>query len=208
MPVSNPNQDALLKREKGKYFSIGPNFRGGRAGFVIQNLSKLPLNGNVLEPKRGTRGFPEYPEPPLLCLHRKLGRPLRDIELYHAYWLISASAKAVFTSLDPEGFAFLKCNVFTELGPGPEYWLCDIIRVLDAVDDENSSVKITHDSLGKWYSFVGRENLIFQHEVVGLAHIFRLSYHTLSAIFCDRRMKEACKSADLKGLRFGDATGL
>ncbi len=201
--------NALFKREKGKFFSMGPSLRGTRrAGFEIQNISKLPRQGNVLEPQYGARGFPAYPEPPLLRIMPKLGRPLRDIEHYHAYWLVSGAAKDVFTSLDAEGFAFMKCSVFTEhWEPGPEYWLCDVIRVLDAVDEENSIIRIEHDFLGKRYSFLGGASLIFRHEIVGLSHIFRLSYHTLSAVFCDQKMKGACKSAGLKGIQFGDAMG-
>ncbi len=80
-------------------FSMSPKMRrAGRAGFEIQNISKLPREGNVLEPKRGTRGFPEYPEPPLLRIMPKLGRPSRDMEHYHAFWLVSGSAKDVLTS--------------------------------------------------------------------------------------------------------------
>lgn len=212
MTESNSTRDALLKREKIDFFSVRPDRRGrGRPGFTIPNLSKLPLEGNVLEPKYGSRGFSEYSELPLLRLDKTLGGPLRDIEPFHAYWLVSKVAKEVFTSVDPEGFAFVKCNVFTEhWEPGPEYWLCDVIIVLDAVDDAKSSIKIEHDSLGKRYSFIGVEGevkLVFRHEVIGSAHIFRLSYHTLSAVFCDRRMKDACKSAGLKGIKFGKATG-
>ncbi len=209
MTASSRTLDALLKIEKGKFFQMGPDIcRGGRAGFTIQNLSKLLRSGNVLEPKPGTRGFREYPELPFLRLDRTLGRPLRDLELYHAYWLVSAATKDLFTSLDADGFAFLKCNVFTEQGePGPEYWLCDVTRVLDALDDESSAVKIMHGPLGKWYDFSGGAKLVFRHEVVGSARVFRLSYNALSA-FSDRQMKDACKSAGLKGIHFRDATAL
>jgi Immunity protein family (Imm11) len=209
MTALSLTESVLLKREKGKFFKMGADVRrGGKAGFAIENLSKLLRGGNVLEPKLGTRGFPEYPEPPLIRLDKTSGRPLRDLELYHCYWLISLAAKNVFTSVDPEGFAFVQCNVVNERWePGPEYWLCDVTRVVDAIDDERSSVKIKHDSLGKRYDLSGRTKLVFVEDRVKASHVFRPSYYALD-VFCDRQMKNACKSAGLKGISFRDAIEL
>jgi hypothetical protein len=209
MTALSPTQAALLKKEKGKFFGMGADVRrGGRPGFVIHNLSKILRRGNVLEPRPGTRGFPDYPEPPLVRLDQTLGRPPRDLEIYHCYWLVSSAAKNLFTSVDPEGFAFVQCKVVTEhWEPGPEYWLCDVTRVLDAVDDERSLVKIKHDSLGKRYDLSGGAKLVFIEELIKSAHIFRLSYYAL-AVFCDQQMKDACKKAGLKGISFRDATEL
>src|SRR5262245_46613842 len=167
-----------------KFYEIGPDFRaGGRPGFVLENIDTLAPSVGVLGPPAAGRGFPEYPEPPRFVFDRKLGRLPRDLELYHHYWLVSDRTKAVFQAVDRSGFLFIRCDVKLPQGnyEGPDYWLCDDIRVIDAVDEEKSRIAIgigqdpKHLDFGqKYYSLlgVGGAKLVFRDDVIGDAHVF------------------------------------
>jgi hypothetical protein len=81
-------------------------------------------------------------------------------------------------------------------------WLCDAVRVLDAVDEEKSDVQIlTADDGSKFYQFGGIVR--FRSDAVGSAHIFRLKYLE-AAWACDEELRRACIKAELKGLAFKD----
>ena len=77
------------------------------------------------------------------------------------YWLVTERMKSVLETLDREAFAFLKCMVqFPDGSEAPPHWLCDVIRVLDSVDEERSEVSIlTADNGKKIYNFMGDVNL-------------------------------------------------
>src|SRR5262249_30262515 len=154
------------------------------------------------------RGFPDLPEPPRLVIGKQRGRPPNDIDQYHGYWLVSERAKTIFESIDPVGFTYVECEAYLANGTsGPAYWLCDVLRILDAVDETKSRLKIYEDQAGKAYSLMGGGSILFKDDVVGSAHVFRpLYYHT--AIFCDQQLKDACKAAGLKGIAFEDALKL
>src|SRR5262249_52350149 len=105
-------------------------------------------------------------------------------------------------------FAFVKCDThFADGAPGPCYWLCDVLRVVDAVDEKKSRLKIYEDQEGKAYSLTGSATIAFKDDVVGLARVFRPSHYEV-AVFCDQQLKEACKAAGLKGISFRNAAKL
>jgi hypothetical protein len=211
-------QDAMaekaIKTERGRkpkarnFYRTGPDLRvGGVPGYLIENVMALTGGRPVLVPPEGRRGFPEYPEAPLLVIDRKLGRPLRDLELCESYWLVSDRMKRVLESVDPAGVAFLRCTVRMADGTAaPTYWFCDVVRVLDAVDEAASTLRIHLDQRDdrKVYSFSGGASLVFREDVVGDAHIFRLAYLEPEVIG-DQVLKDACKAAELKGITFKDA---
>jgi hypothetical protein len=202
-----------IKTERGrkpkarKFYRMGPNLRvGGVPGFRIENVMTLTGGRPVLVPPEGRRGFPEYPEVPLLIIDRKLGRALRDLELFHVYWLVSDRMKSVLEAVDPAGVAFVRCAVrMADDAAPPVCWFCDVVRVLDAVDETASQLRIHHDQRAerKVYSFSG-VSLVFREDVVGDAHIFRLAF-LQPEVVCDQVLKDACKAADLKGITFKDA---
>ena len=51
------------------------------------------------------------PEPPLLVIDTREGRVPADLEVYSSYWLVSGQLKQVLETVDPEGCAFVKCDV-------------------------------------------------------------------------------------------------
>jgi Protein of unknown function (DUF1629) len=163
------------------------------------------MGRRILGPEPEQRGFPNYPEPPRLLFDKTLGRPPRDLELCSEYWLISDRLKTVLEAVDPAGVAFVRCEVRLRGGePGPTYWLCDVVRVLDAVDEMASRLGI-YDARGrKIYSLAGGASLVFKEDVVGSAHIFRMAY-LKPQVIGDQQLKDSCKAAGLKGITFVDA---
>jgi tetratricopeptide (TPR) repeat protein len=175
------------------------------AGFELTNRAALFQEPDVMMmPPPGRRGFRDYPELPLFVADKKKGRLHWDLDqAVPYYWLVTEKMKSLMESLDREAFEFLRCRVqFQDGSDGPPRWLCDVVRVLDAVDEEKSKVTIrTGQSGNKYYSFAGGVNLHFKPDGVGTSRVFRLHYHPDSVI-CDDEVKAACVAADLKGLHF------
>lgn len=200
-----PNRGAVKPR---KFFKMARSVRGGGAvGLKLLNEDLLVRAGKrrTLGPDPGTRGFPIYPEPPHFLLDRRLGRDVQDIETYTAYWLISDRMKRVLESIDPAGFAFCKCKTELRNGEeGPPYWLCDVLRVLDAIDEEKSRIFVKYESTGKkiYLPSLGND-CVFKKKIVENIHIFRLTFLELRTI-CDEKLKLACKAQNLKGIEFSE----
>ena len=179
--------------------------RGSRgAGFELLNGSDLFRDGLIVfAPLPRQRGFRNLPETPLFLADPRLGRIERDFEILGGYWFISDRMKATVEGIDPDAFAFLQCKLKLRDGSeGPVRWLCDIVRVLDAVDEENSDVEIrAADDGSKYYRFGGKVR--FRSDAVGSSHIFRLAYLE-SSLACDEEFRRACIQAELTGLVFKD----
>ena len=192
-----------LKKPGRKFWQIDMNIYSSPPGIKFVNEALLTkFTGRViLGPPPGTRGFPDYPEAPIVLIDKNLGRPPRDLELFGCYWLVSAKAKNLFESLDHQAFSFCKCETrFPDGTEGPEYWLCDVLPMLDAVDEENSIVKIIIEKDGgKYYSFVGNHDVKIREDIVSNHKIFRFLYGW-SHVICDNSFKTACK--ELKNVGF------
>jgi len=219
--INDPNEEpvAVERREEKetpkrstikprKFFKMSRVIRGGGAvGLKLLNKDLLVQAGKRLTfgPDPGTRGFPVYPEAPHFLFDRRLGRDVQDIETYTAYWLISDRMKRVLESVDPAGFAFCKCKTELRNGEeGPPYWLCDVLRVLDAVDEENSNVAIKRGEDGKVLQYLGlAKTCFFRKNVTESLDVFRLFYFSPQVI-CSDRMRLACTVENLKGIKFLD----
>ncbi len=206
----DPIERRARKAKPRKFYLMSPNYwKGGRAGFEVENLAALLDGRRVLGPPIGRRGFGNFLDPPRVLINKSLGRALRDLELYHEYWLVSDRLKFVLETVDPDCVAFVRCDVRNRDGSeGPVYWLCDVTRIVDAIDESASRVKVEHKSFKgqsrKTYSLLGGANLIFKEDVVSSAHVFRMRYLE-PQIICDQELKDACKRSDLKGILFRDA---
>ncbi|HZF97380.1 MAG TPA: DUF1629 domain-containing protein [Pseudoxanthomonas sp.] len=207
IPVTSANVS-----HRGKFFVLEASFWGnGRIpGLEIVNEEKLLLPGmNTMDPPNGDPG--QYPERPHLIHVPELGGMPRDFEELADIWIVSEALKQVFEAVDPEGFAFVACDfTLSDGSTGPQYYLCNVVRSLDALDEDASRVRITYErdhQTGedlKFYSAAGGASLIFKEEVVGDAHVFwqpRLG----TAPICDRAMFNALNIANLSGVRLRDA---
>jgi hypothetical protein len=188
-----------------KFYIMSNDYRrGGSLGLELENLAVLMPGQRIFSPPTGRRGFTDFPEMPRFRHDKKQGRPPRDLDEYEGYWLVSNRAKAVLQSVDPEGFAFAPCEVWLAEGPtNPPYWLCDVVRVLEAVDEKTSRVTIEYDEATntKYCRARGDGSVVIKEDVVGPAHVFRLAYGE-AWIFCDQELKDACKAAGVKGIWF------
>lgn len=187
-----------------KFFEIDQVLHSSAGGWELINRKQVFSRGElVFSPPEGRRGFREYPATPIFLLDSKIGRVIRDIERIHGYWLISETTKTVFSEIDPEAFAYLECSTRLRDGSeGPRYWLCDVARVFDCIDEELSNIRIGYNAYGKFYAFHGADNkVVIKEGVVGESHIFRPKF-ALDFIVCDESLKTACKAAGVVGFRF------
>jgi hypothetical protein len=203
-PVSTAKRAPRSKARK--FWRMDADVRtGGAPPYKIGNEPTLAMGQLVLSPLRDRRGFPDFPEAPLILVKKKSHRPLRDLEGCRGYWLISDRAKQVFERVDPEAFAFVKCEVrFVTGEPGPDYWLCDVVRVLDALDEARSRIPTFSSGPSKPSSWT---SLAFKEDIVGSAHAFRM-LQEVWVVICGQSLRDACKAAGLKGIGFRDADDL
>lgn len=200
--MATPSTEKRLRKPKArKFYRVGLDFRFHTApGLRMENIGSRTL----MSPP-GERSFPTLSEPPRLLIDRSLGRAPNDWELFHDFWLVSDQMKDVLEAVDREGVAFLKCET-RSLGRKavPDYWLCDVVRTLDAIDEEKSQGEILGDGTeSRRYDGMSYPRFVFKEEVVGSAHIFRPRFW--GKIVCDQAVKDACKAAGMRGIGFQDA---
>lgn len=210
---SQPSASAKAPRparsvKKRKFYEMDRVTRATAAGWEVTNEAAVsPGGGGIYRRPEGRRGFRECAAMPLLRFDSRLGRDVRDMEPIGQFWLVSDRAKRVLEQVDPDAFVFLECRVELRDGSeGPRYWLCDVVRVLDALNEPESEAKIKkNDRNEKIYTTIGNEVLIFKEDVIGSHHIFRMLYCD-STVICDDAVKDACKAAGLKGWSFRDTS--
>lgn len=212
--MTDPTSPSSKRRpRKGQFFTIEPALDDYLHGVVFENEKRLCTPPRlIIRPEAG--GFPPLAETPHLKHDPQKGKGPRDWNAsFSGYWLVSERLKQIFETIDPEGFAFVACDFFLADGTrGPQYYLCDVVRELDALDEEASIMKPPRiePSGNKIYDFTGHPTqLAFKGEVVGNAHVFRTPYRSI--VFCTRALRDAVKAVGkssgerLRGLRFDDA---
>ncbi|WP_285537917.1 DUF1629 domain-containing protein [Brucella sp. NBRC 12950] len=206
---------AAAASHKGEFFLVDAGFLGnGRVpGIEIANEEKLVQPGmNVVSRPNGMPD--QYPERPhLVHVPEKGGMP-RDLEEFAGIWIVSEPLKQLFEEMDAEAFAFMACDFSLADGTlGPQYYLGNVLRRLDALDEASSRVRIKLDhnyQTGedeKLYSLVGGASLVFKPDVVGDAHIFRQDRMGAPPI-CDRAMFDALSAANYSGVRLRDVADI
>lgn len=203
----------------GEFFLLMPDTtRPGRGhGVEIENEDELLQPPRlILRPEEG--GFPPLKEMPRLVLKTKLGGPPEDLEGgMSGYWLVSERLKNAFLAIDPDAFEFVRCDYRLPDGSdGPAYYLCDVVRELDAVDEDASTFNVIFDegyAGGRFYDLRGGASLAFNKDVLGGARVFRTPYSG-DLVYCDRMFRDAIRTAGIgderrtRGLRFKDATDI
>jgi hypothetical protein len=212
MTSDNGKPVARQRKAPARYHMTFDYNRRGKPGFLLENRSSLVPDQKARLLPPGRRGFRDYREVPRFLFDKKIGRSPLDLEQFYAYWLVSGRTKSVFEAVDPAGFTFLACDVRMPSGDydRSRYWLCDVVRVLDALDDARSSLTIgiredkAYSDFGKkYYSMAGGCQLLFRDDAISDAHVFRMEY-LHAVVISDQTMKDACKAARLKGIKFDD----
>ncbi|MDE2377385.1 DUF1629 domain-containing protein [Bradyrhizobium sp.] len=201
--MGSPEPTSSVRRRKRKFYEMGFNWRSkGSCEFVNWNVLIGPYA--IHAPR--SRGFSKFPEKPLLVVDKKKGLP-PDMMQLDAYWLISDRMKLLLETVDPDGFDFLDCDVRLPDGkPGPGYWFCDVVRVVEAIDETRSRMNIGHhQKTGIKFYHLGNADLKFREDFPRDVHVFR-DVLLDSYVFCDQELKDACKLASLRGLKFRDAS--
>ncbi|WOB25474.1 MULTISPECIES: DUF1629 domain-containing protein [Xanthomonas] len=204
------------KPQKGDFYILMPDLEcGPEVGVLFENVKKLLVPPRlILRPNEG--GFPALEEKPRLIYDSSKGAMPKDLEAgFSGYWLVSERLHRVFSTVDPEGFSFVECDFrMTDGSKGPRYFLCDVVRVLDALDEDQSEVEIeVSDEFvnGKFYDFTGGAKLKFRKDVIDESHVFILKYSG-DCVFCDKIMRDAVRDAGIgvdgvsDGLWFRDAS--
>lgn len=216
--VTEPNAievSAEAASHQGEFFLIDASFlENGRVpGIEIANEDKLidPGMNVVMRPNGMPDQYPERPQ--LVHVPEKGGMP-RDLEELAGIWIVSEPLKQLFEQLDAEAFAFVACDFrLADGSPAPQYYLGNVLRTLDALDEASSRVRIKLDhnyQTGKdekRYSLVGGASLVFKQDVVADSHIFRQDRMGAPPI-CDRAMFEALRAANFSGVRLRDAADI
>ena len=85
---------------------------------------------------------------------------------------------------------------------GPAYWLCDVVRVLEAFGESTvQDMRRYREETGATYKgLLGDKTLVFNEDAIGDSHIFRTPYAL--DVFCDQNLKDAYKLSAIKGMRF------
>ncbi|MET4728221.1 hypothetical protein ABIE09_002028 [Lysobacter enzymogenes] len=212
--IANPSATESAP-ETGRFFVIEPSLweDAPGPGLELANMDQLLAPGAfAMEPPNGDPG--QYPQRPHLVRVPSLGGAPRDFEMLASLWIVSAALKQVFESVDPQGFAFVACDyTLADGSAGTEYYLCNVVRQLDALDLGASRVKVKldHDyETGEdveFYSILGGARLRFRADLVGGAHVFRQARLRTGPV-CDRVLFDAVNAAGLGGVEFRDVADL
>jgi hypothetical protein len=185
-------------------------------GAEFENLSAmLDPPRIILRPDKG--GFPALREKPRIVFDASKGPEPRDLEGgFSGYWLVSERLWQVMKSVDPQAFDFVECDIRLADGtPMPRRFLCDVVRELDAIDEERSrlDIEINEDFVnGKFYSIAGGASLAMRSEVVRDAHVFLTPFSTF--VIASREFVDAVHAAGAptsprgSGISFVDAAAV
>ncbi|MCX7357808.1 MAG: DUF1629 domain-containing protein [Alphaproteobacteria bacterium] len=153
-------------------------------------------------------GFPAGLELPTLVFETSMESfPFVDcLYLNRGLWLLSDAAKTTVEGVDPGGFEFVRTNTRLHDGhEGPQYWIGDVVRFLDPVDEQRSNISATtHPSLisgepMRSVSYSLGEDTVFKAAVIEGCHVFRPIFEP-DVVFCDEVMASAISAARLSGM--------
>lgn len=119
----------------------------------------------------------------------------------HHMWFVSDRLKQLMEQVDQHAFDFAATQVdysnFEK--PGQAYWLCNLKRQLDCIDDENSKFTLYDEVDFKAYKALIAVKM--RAEVIGDSHAFRLAHKYGTEIFDDVFVR-AMTAAKIRAWRF------
>lgn len=190
--ISKPKPQSFYEWREGPGRFVCQLTNEGELG-LPSGESGLPLGtpfsalGTSLRP----HVFPSFRERPRFLIDTRLGRAPRHLERMGSLWIVSDSFKTVAEVCDPSGLVFSEIElVFSDGKPTQKYWLCDVTRVLEVVDQKKSSFKkYYHDETHWTYDFAGGY-LLIDGELAGSAKVFRVAHIAVRCV-CSSEFKAA-----------------
>lgn len=206
---------------KIEVFMVGPELRsssGPSPGFHWANKPDGPEGsprglpvGPLPSPNfygLGSGFPPDMPRPALLLAKQYGHLPLKDFEpVIGHFWLLSDPAKELLEALDPDGFVFLSVKIESKevATDASSRWFCDVVRFLDAIDEEKSTMHVTDYGNGRrMVQIEDPKKTHFRRSRIGSAHIFR-SVDNAYDCCCSAKFRETVLNSGLKGLGFWPA---
>ncbi|MBB5882943.1 hypothetical protein GGR60_002866 [Xanthomonas arboricola] len=213
MNMNEAREVAGSRPQRGEFYTLSPDMRGSQGhGVVFENKADFPLprHLSVEQSSGGIKGFRDIPR----LRQAQPDRMVNDLDSsFRGYWLVSDQLKKLFDSIDPEAFSFAKCDftLYDGSQAAPHYF-CEVIREIDALDEQASTVKILTEGYpkGKHYNLAGGASLTFRKEILGSAHVFRTPYNS-GLVICDRLFRDALidhgfgKGRNSRGVWLSDA---
>lgn len=120
-------------------------------------------------------------------------------------WLISEKCRKVFLETDADAFDMAPARTVFNTAKGerdgPSYWLCDVVRFVDAMDESPEFSHPLGDGPIKRVWPNSPTKARFHVAAIGNAKIFR-AYHAPGLIYCTAPFKEAVDAQKIKGVYF------
>ncbi len=134
-------------------------------------------------------GLPIFAEHPVFVVDRPLNQKKPLFEVFNGRrdtLVVNERAKRILEGTDAQAFAFCEVDVkLCDGKPGPPYWLCDVIRVIDAFDREAfGGARVTQADPYRYVISPYREKNLFKRSAIDAAHFFRL-LHSPGGVYCD-----------------------
>jgi hypothetical protein len=175
--------------------------RSGPVGIEFINLDEV---GQMPHPRSPwQRGFPSYPVRPRFKVSKRRGRLPPDVTNHGDYWFVSVAAKRFLDTFCPDDFTYQELDINVDAGGEPaQWWLCDVIHVLDAVDEQQSErLHTSFNDVGQKLHNMLHGSTVFDRRIIGSHNVFRPKTNP-STIVCTTNFKNAFVEAGLKGQTF------
>lgn len=183
---------ANQSEQKRIYYELKPDFEDEETGPIPRWLNEKEAFQDFPDPDLSkpfhNLQFPSQPK--WFFDHTGRDKPLELEDAYptraHPTWLISNRLKNLFEQIDPEAFVFMKVETDYSNFPksGPDYWFMYMMRELDCVDEEHSTIRFQINILPR-KNYLALLNVKMRPEAVGWAHAFRLKYARQTLIVDD-----------------------
>lgn len=166
-----------------------------------------PPRCGYLDPTYGT-GFPLDYKPERLTIDRRIGEAPYDIAPFlRETLLLSDRAKQLFEEADAAAFQFVRLEAFERDARGDHpvapYWLCDVVRCIDAVVRDQPGVKFESlEGGGDCIDVPSTGKVLFDASRIGAARVFRIAYNTMY-VMVDGGVRSMITKARLVGHIFG-----
>jgi hypothetical protein len=174
------------------------------ASFYVANKIVKDLDISPFQPSQVFEYREILSETPIFQFrNRSFAKSLQDFEISGGPWLVSQRMKDLLDAFDPESFDAVLCKTLLKKGdPGPDHWLLNVTRVVDAIDTERSVFKTVDLGNGKiFYDFLGLATRRYREDIDPKLHIFR-TFHCEFDILVDNEFRHMCKTEKITGVQF------